>query len=135
MNSFIDDHFFLILAVLLILVLVAMTFVLHKLWKWHVVGKAIVLSFSAFTFFHIWTAIWPTDSWYLEDFETRTSIQLSENVKVLYKRATFPDFQGDYFSTAILAFTDAEFSSISLHIESMLEKMDCYQDSGLATLQ
>lgn len=124
----IDNYFFQILGLLVILVAVLLAFVLYKLWRWHAVGKAIALSFCTVAFFNIWTAIWPQSSWYIEEFERETNIQLSENVKVLYKDSVFPDPHGDYYSQAAFQLKDAEFDSVLGEIQFSLTQVECSDD-------
>lgn len=128
MSNIIDDYFFHILALLLILALVVVTFVLYKLWRWHAVGKAIVLSSCAFVLFNIWTAIWPQSAWYIEEFEREANIQLSASVKVLYKDSVYPDPHGHYYSQAALQFKDAEFNSVLGEIPFRLTPVQCDHD-------
>lgn len=58
--------------------------------------------------YFIYTAFFPTDSFYKEDFKEVTGIEFPENGEILYKTATYPDQHGDYGSTSIVK-VDKEF--------------------------
>ncbi len=56
----------------------------------------------------IYTAFFPTDSFYKEDFKEVTGIDFPENGEIMYKSSTYPDQFGDYRSTSIVK-VDKEF--------------------------
>jgi hypothetical protein len=58
--------------------------------------------------YFIYTAFFPTDSFYKEDFKEVTGIDFPENGEIIYKSATYPDQFGDYGSTSIVK-VDKEF--------------------------
>ena len=58
--------------------------------------------------YFIYTAFFPTDSFYKEDFKEVTGIEFPENGEIMYKSATYPDQFGDYGSTSIVK-VDKEF--------------------------
>jgi len=52
--------------------------------------------------YFIYTAFFPTDSFYKEDFKEVTGIDFPESGEIVYKSATYPDQFGDYGSTSIV---------------------------------
>ena len=58
--------------------------------------------------YFIYTAFFPTDSFYKEDFKEVTGIDFPEDGEIVYKSATYPDQFGDYGSTSIVK-VDKEF--------------------------
>ncbi|MFC5683817.1 hypothetical protein ACYE2N_01620 [Flavobacterium sp. MAHUQ-51] len=58
--------------------------------------------------YYIYTAFYPTDSFYKEDFKEVTGLYFPENGEIMYKTATYPDQFGDYGSTSIVK-VDNEF--------------------------
>ena len=59
--------------------------------------------------YFIYTAFYPTDSFYKEDFESNTNIKLPETAKILEKDASYPDQFGDYWSSAIIQLNEDEY--------------------------
>lgn len=68
--------------------------------------------------FYIYTAFYPTDSFYREDFASNTNIKLPNTAKILAKDASYPDQFGDYWSSAIIQLNEDEY----LKLESELSK-------------
>jgi hypothetical protein len=58
--------------------------------------------------YFIYTAFFPTDSFYKDDFKEVTGIEFPDNGEIIYKSATYPDQFGDYGSTSIVK-VDKEF--------------------------
>ena len=75
------------------------------------------LILGTLTYF-IYTAFYPTDSFYKEDFETNTNIKLPATAQILSKDATYPDQFGDYWSSAIIELNEDEY----LKLQSKLSK-------------
>jgi hypothetical protein len=49
-----------------------------------------------------YTALYPNEAFYLEEFERTIGEPLPENVSFTYKTATYPDLHGDYTSIAVI---------------------------------
>ena len=73
-----------------------------------------------FTFFII-TAIWPMNSFYVDEFESNSNVSLGENFKVLVKESSYPGFHGDYYSKAVFRINDLDFSNLSTDLEEILK--------------
>ena len=58
--------------------------------------------------YYIYTAFYPTDSFYKEDFKEVTGLYFPENGEIMFKTGTYPDQFGDYGSTSIVR-VDNEF--------------------------
>ena len=66
--------------------------------------------------FFIYTAFYPTDSFYREDFESNTNIKLPDTAKILAKDASYPDQFGDYWSSAIIQLNEVEHLNLRLEL-------------------
>ena len=66
--------------------------------------------------FIIYTAFYPNDSFYLEDFELNTNIKLPKTAKILDKDASYPDQFGDYWSSAIIELNEDEYLNLQLEL-------------------
>jgi hypothetical protein len=72
-----------------------------------------------------YTAIYPTDDFYLSEFETATARKPPKESKVIAKHATYPDLHGDYCS----------FSRIEIHEDSYRKLLeDLRRDSRFTAL-
>ena len=71
----------------------------------------------------IYDAIYPSDSFYKEDFYEVTKIKFPENGDIIYKTATFPDQFGDYTSISISKIDKSDFRNILLKLKKMVLKI------------
>ncbi|MFN3403503.1 MAG: hypothetical protein ACK40G_05355 [Cytophagaceae bacterium] len=60
------------------------------------------------TAYFLYTAVYPTERFYREDFKEVTKTDLPQSAKFIYKSATLPDHFGDYSSVALIK-TDSSF--------------------------
>jgi hypothetical protein len=74
-----------------------------------------IIILGTLTFF-IYTAFYPTDSFYREDFESNTKIKLPDTAKILAKDASYPDQFGDYWSSAIIELDEDEYLNLQLEL-------------------
>jgi hypothetical protein len=81
--------------------------------KYAIIFPIIIL--GTLTFF-IYTAFYPTDSFYREDFESNTNLKLPETAKILAKDASYPDQFGDYWSSAIIQLDEDEYLNLQLEL-------------------
>ena len=90
------------------------TYCLRKIPK---VGDLLSGLFVLFIVFRIVTAVWPRNSFYIDDFEYFTKLDLPEAVEVLYKSSSFPDMHGDYFSEALFRVKNLNVENMPANIE------------------
>ncbi len=55
-----------------------------------------------FAFYQTYTAFFPTDSFYFDEFREVTLREPPPSSEIIYKNATYPDFHGDYSSIATI---------------------------------
>jgi len=60
----------------------------------------------------IYSAIYPPDSFYRQDFKEVTGVNLPESAEIIYKTASFPDHFGDYTSVSIIKVEKLFYSSL-----------------------
>ncbi|MFT7562008.1 MAG: hypothetical protein ACI93R_003942 [Flavobacteriales bacterium] len=70
--------------------------ILRKVKYGQYISSALALG-SAFL---VITAIWPMNSFYVDEFENNSGIAIKVK-NVLYKDSSYPDMHGDYFSLAV----------------------------------
>ncbi|MCW3126104.1 MAG: hypothetical protein JWO03_1762 [Bacteroidetes bacterium] len=75
-------------------------------------GLFICLSIIGSEFFAVYTALYPLDSFYKEDFEFCTKLKFPESGKIIAKDATYPDFHGEYSSDAVVSISESDFYSL-----------------------
>jgi energy-coupling factor transporter transmembrane protein EcfT len=66
--------------------------------------------------FFIYTAFYPTDSFYREDFESNTNLKLPDTAEILAKDASYPDQFGDYWSSAVIQLNEDEYLNLQLEL-------------------
>lgn len=63
------------------------------------------------------TAVYPTDDFYFDEFETITLRKIPDSAKVLTKSATYPDLHGDYDSEATIQLSSTDYQSLFKQIQ------------------
>ncbi len=66
--------------------------------------------------FFIYTAFYPTDSFYEDEFEYNTGIKLPPSADILDKDASYPDQHGDYWSAAIIQLNESDYSKLKTEL-------------------
>lgn len=112
-----------ILAFLLIIgIPIAITYFLYKylyrkfpnkLYKYVAFAPTLLLIYS------IWTAIYPSEDFYEDDFKEVTQIEFPKNSKFIYRDATFPDHFGDYTSVFLFETTKEETEKLKVQLEKL----------------
>jgi hypothetical protein len=69
-----------------------------------------LLTAPIWTAYEVYTAIYPTDSFYLAEFKKVTLREAPESAKVIMKDATYPDFHGEYHSEALIRVSKNDYS-------------------------
>lgn len=67
--------------------------------------------------YHTYTAFYPSDSFFEDEFENSTKMQFPNSGKILEKEASYPDMHGDYTSSAIILVNDSDFNLILKQIQ------------------
>ncbi len=109
----------LVLPILFGLSLIAIPYyLLYLLHKWLTskgyrnVGPVLIISFSIFLIYSIYTAFYPTDSFYLSEFKDVTLREAPRSAMIIKKDASYPDFHGDYCSASLIALSNEDYSSL-----------------------
>lgn len=111
MNSIVFIGLIVLTVIVIVAIPVGLSFLLLRIVKkrnydkrFRLIALIPILTIGYF----IYTAFFPTDSFYKEDFKEVTGIDFPENGEIMYKTATYPDQFGDYGSTSIVK-VDKEF--------------------------
>jgi hypothetical protein len=105
----------LVALILVLLALGALALAVYiALWAWRKgrIPRAVMLGIFAFAGYHVYTAVYPPDSFYREEFEERTGIGMPVSAKIIYKNATYPDFHGDYASALLFEVSAEDFARL-----------------------
>jgi hypothetical protein len=76
------------------------------------VGIAAVIVIFCFLFYEIYTAIYPTDSFYFEEYKTITLREPPKSAVVIKKTASYPDFKGEYASVALIRLSRIDYNKL-----------------------
>jgi hypothetical protein len=105
---------FLILAILLsipaIILYLLYKWLKKKGYKW--IGLLIIAISISTLVYGIYTAVYPTDSFYFDDFKKVTSLEIPKSAEVIDKTASYPDFHGDYISCSIMKLSKQDYQSL-----------------------
>ena len=115
-------EFLILFGLFLLVLLAALVGILYLFWRQGPFGKVISFSLASLVSFFVVTAIWPLDSFYIEEFEYRSNLKLPKSAKILAKRSSYPDFHGDYYSMAIIQLSSIDFSIFKKKLPSMNNK-------------
>jgi hypothetical protein len=64
------------------------------------------------TFYFVFTAFYPNDDFYIENFEENTGVKFPASGTITKKEATYPDIHGSYTSRAIVELPASDYASI-----------------------
>ena len=109
-----------IIAVILVLAIILCipTLIIYFLYKWLAkkgyrwIGLLIIAISISTLAYGMYTAIYPTDSSYFEDFKKVTSLDIPKSAVIIKKTASYPDFHGDYISCSIMKLSKGDYQSV-----------------------
>lgn len=79
------------------------------IWKRVPLGKYLSALLLAGFVFLVVTAIWPMDSFYVDELQNNSGLRVADGYEVLAKNSSYPDMHGDYYSEAIFRVTELNF--------------------------
>ncbi|MCF1749625.1 hypothetical protein [Mariniradius sediminis] len=100
------------------LVLLAPYFLLYLLHDWlrskglRHIGPTLAIGYTVFLLYSVYTAIYPTDDYFFNEFELVTLRETPLSAVVVRKEASYPDFHGDYCSAALLLLTEEDYRNL-----------------------
>jgi hypothetical protein len=102
----------LVSAVVVIVLLLAITSIEIKLWrkgpKGRIAAVMILCGMGSVAYF----AIYPTDEFYRAEFEHVTGLAFPQGATFLFRKATYPDLTGDYMSCAVIAVSEEQYDDL-----------------------
>jgi len=109
-----------IIAVILVLAIILCipTLIIYFLYKWLAkkgyrwIGLLIIAISISTLAYGMYTAVYPTDSFYFEDFKKVTSLDIPKSAVIVNKTASYPDFHGDYISCSIMKLSKGDYQSL-----------------------
>ena len=99
------DPLFIIVILLVICIPVGLSLLIYWIIKKAGVDKRVrllALLPVLIVSYYVYTAIYPTDSFYKDDFFEVTGTEFPETGDIIYKNASYPDIHGDYQSTSVV---------------------------------
>jgi hypothetical protein len=114
-----NAEIFIILLILFMLVLIATpTLISLLIRKWLTkkghpkIGNGVTVMVMVGTAYLIYTAIFPPTSFYADEFEQSTGLELPNSADFLAKDASYPDLHGDYWSAAVVELSTEDFNQL-----------------------
>ena len=77
------------------------------------INLAYIAVLGLFALYQTYDAIYPSDSFYKDEFTYYTEIEFPESGVIHKKEASYPDMHGDYWSAAIAEFSVEDYEKIS----------------------
>lgn len=68
------------------------------------------MAFTVYLGYSAYTAIYPTDSFYLSEFKEVTLREAPKSATVINKDASYPDFHGDYCSASLITVSNDDYA-------------------------
>ena len=76
------------------------------------VAIVVLLCGYSYLCYSIYTAIYPTDDFYFQEFQTVTLRKVPKSAVIVKKTASYPDFHGDYCSVSLMKLSNEEYSNL-----------------------
>ena len=67
--------------------------------------------------FSTWTAFFPMNGFYRDEFENNTGLEFPDSGKIIAKDSEYPDLHGDYWATAIFEVNELDFKTIKTDLQ------------------
>jgi hypothetical protein len=91
------------------------------------INKAYIGLLILFAIFKIWTAFYPLNEFYRDEFESNTELDFPDSGKILTKDSNYPDFQGGYWSAAVVELNELDYNQLLIDLK---EKNDFLIDTS-----
>ncbi len=98
--------------IILPIVIVRVIYIKLKNSRYSKIAKFFVLLVCIYIGYNIYTAIYPNESFYINDYELNTKLKFPKSAKFISKDATYPDIHGEYNSLSLIKITKEEFSNL-----------------------
>jgi uncharacterized membrane protein (DUF485 family) len=116
---------FIVLLVIFMLVVISIpALIAFALRKWLLkkgfrkTANMLLLGVILVTIQQVYSAIYPTDSFYKDEFENNSKLTLPQSSKIVAKNASYPGIHGGYTSVAILELSSQDFQLLKSNFES-----------------
>ena len=76
------------------------------------VGLLLVIIAPIWTAYEVYTAVYPTDSFYLSELEKVTLREAPKSATIINKYASYPDLHGDYCSVSLITLSSEDYSAL-----------------------
>jgi hypothetical protein len=110
------------LFLVVILVIGVLTAILYFLYKWLVkkgqkkIGILILITILGFLTFSIYTAFYPLDEFYEQQFEIHTGLDFPKTGRIVSKDSNYPDQHGDFWASAIVELDTEEYAALKIKL-------------------
>ena len=104
--------FLFLVGIILIAFIGGIFMILYRLWRRGGIRRYVSVGIGIFLIYSAITAVWPPDSFYIDEFEYRSGLTLPSSASVIDKDSSYPDFHGDYFSKAVIQLDAKDFDTL-----------------------
>ena len=100
-------------------VFIAIKLLLYKR-PFHKLFGSFLITILCTVLFFIYNAFYPSEAFYINEWNTNTDVNFPENAEFVWKKATFPDHHNDYNATAIIVIPQEEFKRLLAEAQSSI---------------
>jgi len=112
--------FFLFAGVLALIMVSLPTVIAYLIYRWFskkkkylkIIGISLLIVAPIWTIYEIIIALYPSDSFYFEEFKDVTLREIPSSAKILKKTASYPDFHGEYASVSLIKLSPKEYKAL-----------------------
>jgi len=80
------------------------------------INRAYVGLIALLAFFTTWTAFFPLDSFYKDEFKYNTGLEFPVSGTIIAKASEYPDLHGDYWASAIIEVKEDDYQTLKKQI-------------------
>ncbi|TMM53220.1 hypothetical protein FEE95_19320 [Maribacter algarum] len=86
-----------------------------------IINKSFIALLLSLSIYFTWTAFFPSDDFYEEEFEQNTGMDFPKSGVIIATDSGYPDLHGDYSASAMVDMDKNEFEKLKLQLSSQVE--------------
>jgi len=102
--------------------------------KSKLINFSYILFLICFSMYQTYFALYPHDSFYVDEFEENTGLALPSSAVIVEKDSSYPDTHGDYWAAAAIELSPVEFANLNKAVQaSSAFKLDTANRIGVTS--
>ena len=83
------------------------------------INRTYILLLLTIVCYSTYTAFYPPDSFYKEEFKYNTDVELPQSAEIIDKDSDYPDFHGDFAASAIIKLNEVDYAKLKTEIAEL----------------